>query len=107
MTFQAQPGNVSNDAAVPFNPPDDLACPVSQLYLAPLLTLYSECPHLVVIIDFLLSVSPPGPGFFKSVRITEDIVQMQILVEKYRGRALKFCILNSLMLLLLLLSQAH
>lgn len=55
----------------------------------------------------VLSASPLGPGFLGRARTTGDVIKMQILVEKCRGRALKFCIFHSLMMLLLLVSQPH
>lgn len=88
MTFQGQPGSISCDAAVTWNHPDDLAwsCVTPAL---------GFCPHLVVIIDFVLSASPPGLVSWRELETSGDLTKMQIhqiQVEKCKGRALVFCI---------------
>lgn len=110
MTSQAQPGSISYDADVPCKPPSDLAWSC----VAPALGL---CPHLVVIIDFVLSASPPGLVSWRELeasgillKASGDLTKMQIhqiQVEKCKGRALVFCISNNLMVLMLLICQPH
>lgn len=93
MPFQAQPGSISYDAAVPCNPPDELAWPC----VAPALGL---CPHLVVVIDFVLSASPPGLVSWIELEASGELTKMQIhqiQIEKSKGRALVFCTSNNLM----------
>ena len=67
-------------------------------------------PHLMIVIAFVLSASPPGLVFWEELESPGDLIKMQIhqiQVGKCKGRALTFCIFNSLVVLMLLICQPH